>query len=252
MAKISIAFIETEVTHPNAGQTLIRDDELKGFGLRITKNSISFIVEHRVRGRVYRQTIGKYGVMQPDEARTTAKKILDGKFASKLDVELTSVKITLAEVLARFLAIRKLRPNTVRAYSQITKRCLGDWLDLPVTCITKEMVQARHIELTRATKQNSSGEVQANMAMRILRTLLNFAANNYETSDGQSIIHFNPVKRLSQNRSWHAEPRRRVILQDHKLGDYSEFRTIPSKTTVIAENPLASDSQVQPRRTHSA
>ena len=41
-------------------------------------------------------------------------------------------------------------------------------------------------------------------------------------------------------------------LRIHDVGDYSEFRTIPSRTTVIAENPLASDSQVQPRRTHSA
>ena len=232
MAKITTNFIETELTHPNVGQLLVRDDDLKGFGLRITKNCVSFIVEHRVGGRVRRLTIGKYGSMPPEEARKTAQKILAGEISGKPAGELTRVNITLAEVLRKFLAIKKLRPNTVRAYSQITKRCLGDWFDLPVTNISKEMVQTRHSELTHATKQKSSGEVQANMAMRILRTLLNFAANNYETADGQSIIASNPVRRLSQNRSWHTEPRRRVILPDHKLGDWYRAVMALKQTTV--------------------
>jgi integrase len=82
------------------------------------------------------------------------------------------------------------------------------------------MIQSRHRDLTKPTKQGSSGEAQANMTMRILRTLLNFAANNYENSHGEPIITINPVCRLSQNRSWHAEHRRRIILADNKLGDW--------------------------------
>ena len=80
--------------------------------------------------------------------------------------------------------------------------------------------------------QGSTGEVQANMAMRILRTLLNFAANNYETPDGKPIITLNPVRRLSQNRSWHLEPRRRVILLDSKLGDWYRAVMALKQTTV--------------------
>jgi integrase len=134
--------------------------------------------------------------------------------------------VTLNQILEEFLASRSLRPNTVASYSSITRRCLADWLDLPVTSITKEMVLFRHRELTRTTKQGTSGEVQANMSMRILRTLLNYAANNYETSDGQPVILVNPVKKLSQNRSWHREPRRRVVIPDHKLGDF--YRAVMS------------------------
>ena len=65
-----------------------------------------------------------------------------GKSVSKL-LTRSAVSVTLAEVLAKFLAIRKLRPNTVRNYSQITKRCLGDWLNISVTSITKEMIQSK-------------------------------------------------------------------------------------------------------------
>jgi integrase len=232
MAKISTSFIDNEVIHPNVGQLLIRDDELKGFGLRVTKNCIAFIVERRISGQVRRITIGKYGQMLPEEARQAAQKILSEKLSRESVDGKMILSTTLAEVLAKFLALRKLRPNTVRAYSQMTKRCLGDWLHVPVASISKEMVQARHSELTRSTKQGSSGEVQANMAMRILRTLLNFAANNYETSDGQPIITANPVRRLSQNRSWHLEPRRRIILPDHKLGDWYRAVMALKQTTV--------------------
>jgi hypothetical protein len=34
------------------------------------------------------------------------------------------------------------------------------------------------------------------MAMRILRTFLNFAASNFETADAQPIITMNPVKNI--------------------------------------------------------
>jgi integrase len=69
------------------------------------------------------------------------------------------------------------------------------------------------------------------MAMRILRSLLNFAANNYETANGQPIISINPVCRLSQNRSWHAEPRRRVVIADEQLGHwYRAVVTLRQKT----------------------
>ena len=185
MPRITAKFIESEVQCPSTGQLIIRDDELKGFGLRVTRTCMSFIAEHRINGRVRRVTLGKYGPMMPEEARREARKILFNAEPPSCMAQNGSVStITLSEVLEKFLAIRKLRPNTVRSYSQITRRCLGDWLNQPVASITKDMIQSRHHDLTKTTKQGSSGEVQANMAMRTLRTLLNFAANNYETIDG--------------------------------------------------------------------
>jgi integrase len=205
---------------------IIRDDELKGFGIRATKSCISFIAERRVGQQVRRFTIGKYGPMMVDEARREARKILSGAAVVNLVQHDEAACITLLQVLENFLAVRKLRPNTVKSYTQITKRCLGDWLDAPITSITRDMVQTRHRDLTKTTKQGTSGEVQANMSMRVLRTLLNFAANNYETPNGQPILAINPVCRLSQNRSWHREARRRIVIPDHKLGDF--YRAVMS------------------------
>lgn len=84
--------------------------------------------------------------------------------------------VTLQEVLDQYLAVRNLRPNTIHSYRYMVSRCLGDWLDLPVVSITREMVEQRHIELRKRTRQGSSGEAQANTVMHILGALLNFAA----------------------------------------------------------------------------
>jgi len=126
------------------------------------------------------------------------------------------IGVTLQEVLDQYLSVRNLRPNSVRAYRYMVPRCLGDWIDLPVVAITREMIEQRHIELRRPTRQGTSGEAQANTVMHMLGTLLNFAAANYEI-DGKPIILMNPIKRLSHNRRWYQERRRQTIVPDCKL-----------------------------------
>jgi integrase len=235
MPKITSKFIEGKITFPTTGQLIVRDDELKGFALRVTKSRITFVVECSANGKRRRITIGRYGVMTPEEARMEARKLLFGTIAvKKATSKATNIKLN--DVFQKFLAVRKLRPNTIRSYTQITKRCLGDWLDLPVTNLTRDMIQSRHQALTRTTKQGTTGEVQANMAMRILRTVLNFAASNYETDDAQPIITMNPVRTLSQNRSWHRERRRRVIIPDQKLGAW--YRAVMSLRQIYIRDYL--------------
>ena len=60
------------------GRTLyLRDDELTGFGALSTKaGACSYFVEYRLGGRgttQKRMTIGKHGVLTPDEARKLRK-----------------------------------------------------------------------------------------------------------------------------------------------------------------------------------
>jgi hypothetical protein len=230
MPKITAKYIEAQVAFPTSGQLIIRDDELKGFGLRVTKGMMSFVVERRDNGKLRRITLGRYGVITPDEARRKARKLLSGVVAIKATTA-KSADYTLKEILEKYLEVRTLRQNTIRNYTQVTKRCLGDWLDLPVTSVTRDMIQSRHRALTRTTRRGTSGEAQANLAMRILRTLLNFAANNFETADAQPIITMNPVRTLSQNRSWHRERRRRVIVSDNKLGEW--YRAVMSGKSML-------------------
>jgi len=97
------------------GRTLyLWDTDMTGFGMLATKTgSASYFVEYRLAGRGSknrRMTIGKHGVLTPDEARKLAKEEL-GKVARGADVvrekreareKLTG--LTLRELIERFLA----------------------------------------------------------------------------------------------------------------------------------------------------
>jgi hypothetical protein len=62
-----------ETPFPSAGQVFVRDAELPGFALRVTKGRKSFVLEKRIRGRMRRLTIGPYGPLTVDQARKLAE-----------------------------------------------------------------------------------------------------------------------------------------------------------------------------------
>ncbi|MCA1854247.1 MAG: tyrosine-type recombinase/integrase, partial [Beggiatoa sp.] len=56
----------------------------------------------------------------------------------------------------------------------------------------------------------------ANLSMRVLRALFNFAAANYEVG-GKALVLDNPVKRLSRTRAWFRIDRRETLIKPHQL-----------------------------------
>lgn len=219
MPKLTNTFVST-VPFPEKGQVFYRDSALPGFGLRVTPGSRTYIVEARANGVVRRITLGSHTKLTATAARRKALKLLAQMAAGKdPTVEKAKKKIagvTLQEVLEHYLSVRNLKPNTKRSYRYMVPRCLGDWMDLPVAAITREMVQQRHMDLRKPTRQGTSGEAQANTVIHVLGTLLHFAAANYEI-DGKPIIVANPVTKLSHNRQWYQERRRQTLIPDHKL-----------------------------------
>src|SRR5450759_597733 len=62
---------------PGTGQSFLWDDELRGFGVRITPSGArSYIVQGRVGGKSRRITLGAHGRLTCDEARRKAKAAL--------------------------------------------------------------------------------------------------------------------------------------------------------------------------------
>ncbi len=141
---------------------------------------MSYIVEGRANGVLRRISLGKESQLTPTEARKNAKKVLAAMAAGKdPTAEKAKKKLrgaSLQEVLEHYFLVRNLKPNTVRAYKSMLPRCLGDWMALPVVAITRDMVEQRHMSLRKPTKQGTTGEAEANTVMRMLGTLLNFAA----------------------------------------------------------------------------
>jgi integrase len=203
---------------PPAGQLILRDAELKGFGLRVTAGGAkSFIVEKRIKGRVRRYTVGRYPGITAEQARKLAQKLL-GEIISGRDPQAERKAeqlrgVTLAQAFADFRKARKnLKPRTVYDYERHLVACFPDWLSRPIPLLTKDMIAKRHRDIGE-----NNGKAYANGAMRVLRAVLNFARAEYEDPSGHPIILENPVARLTHTRAWYRINRRQTVIRSHQL-----------------------------------
>ncbi len=204
-------------------QAFYRDDQLKGFAVRVTASGIkSFVVEKLVSHKVRRMTLGRYGELTVEQARKEAQKLL-GKIATGIDpiAEKKSAKasvVTLGEVFQDYINARKnLKPKTLYDYKNVMRLAFTEWKNKPLLSITKDKVIKYH-----ETFGHKHGTAYANQAMRVLRALFNFAAGQYEDAAGRSLITENPVKRLSQARAWYRIERRQTFIKSHELAAWSK------------------------------
>ncbi len=198
------------------GQVFHWDDELPGFGMYIGKLAKTWCVQQRIGNKTKRVVLGKYPTMTAEQARNTAKKRI-GELAAGIDpVKLSresKVKaITLGEVFADFLKSRTLKPKTIRDYTGVMNNIYPDWQKLPVTDISRDAVERRHNKVG-----TERGHAYANLGARTLRSVLNYASAKYETGKGLSILPENPIKRISQTRSWYKVKPRTGHLKAHQL-----------------------------------
>lgn len=203
-----------KIPYPVTGQTLYRDSETTGFGLRVGLKSKSFFCERKVNGKAVRVTIGKYPTISLSDAKRAAQKELSsmtfGVDPREKKMNQKVSKITLQEVMDEFLNSRTLTVKTRKGYENIMKAVYGDWINRPIASINKDMIEKRHKEL-------SDKEAYANRAARTIRSVINFAIAKYELSDGTSILSVNPVTRLSETKQWNRSKRKQGHLKAHHL-----------------------------------
>ena len=213
--KLNKTFVD-RLPNPGKGQVFYWDADLLGFGMYVGTTSKTWFVEKRIANKTKRVSLGKYPTLTAEQARTEAMKQLN-KMANGIDPvkekrEKKIKSVTLGEVFVEFLNARQLKPKTIRDYNGVMNNIYPDWQKLPITDITRDAVECRHKKIG-----GERGEAYANLGARTLRSVLNYASAKYETGKGLSILPENPVKRISQTRSWYKVEQRTRHLKPHQL-----------------------------------
>lgn len=213
------------------------DKNPKDFCLLITaKDASSLMLEIKTENTSNQIANSSHGTLSIDDEGKSCVKFqnLNSIDEQQKVKPQTASEVTLGEVLLRYLEVRTLRPRTRHAYRSVSQQRLGDWLSLPVTRITKKMVEERHHYISNVGGDWKPSKVQANFAMMILKLLLNFAADQYETKEGLPLLRSNPVNTLSKNRLWHRMTPRQNIISDYRYPQW--FKAVMSlKNTKVRD-----------------
>jgi integrase len=177
---------------------------------------MTYFAERRVNGKTRRVTIGRHGVFTCEQARKEALRLL-GQMASGHDPNADKLAarahgVTLREAFDEFLKVRTHTEKTAYTYRRLMEVVFLDWQSKPLTAITKDMVTKRHADRTK-----DRGPAYADLAMRLLRSIWNFAAARFEDTEGNSLLPENPVNRLSRLKAWNRVRPRQTVIKRHQL-----------------------------------
>lgn len=201
---------------PKSGQQFVWDSQLAGFGVRLNPSGRTYVVQARVSGVSRRISLGRHGAITAEGARKKAHKelakMLEGKDPVAEKKREEAFKVTLRQLGDAYIeARRNLKQSSISDINKHVNRSFAAWRDRPIIEITRERVAVKFRELSEKSA------AQGNLAMRILRALLNFARASYRPGN-KPVIAENPVDILSQTKVWNrVTPRSRRIPLD-KIG----------------------------------
>ncbi|MCB1378979.1 MAG: integrase family protein [Alphaproteobacteria bacterium] len=209
---------------PAAGYEIHWDDRVPGYGLRVTATGVrAFVAQGRVRGKAIIVTIGRFGLYTEDQARRKAQAILqdmregiDPRDVKKQD---EAMSVTLREVATAYIN----RPGMLKARTKIEmerhiEKVFAKWKDRPIASLTPGECRKRFEDYAANGLHGKRGApVQATIAFTTLRTLWNWARDEYRKTDGASIMTGeNPVINLKKDMKKKAgKPRDRRVELEH-------------------------------------
>lgn len=214
MANITKTYIEKEAKPDANGKTVFHfDDQIKGFGVRVTAGSKTFILDRKLHGKTIRVSIGGFPDWSVQQARDRAKELAvemdKGNDIRQQAKQKADRGVTLRVVFERFLSERQLKPRSQADYQRYLNHYLADWMDRPASKIDATMIMTRYKKIAGS----SSGQAQASSVMRALRSVLNFAIASY----GKEIIAENPVISLTAKRAWLRDKAKTDHLRAHEV-----------------------------------
>ena len=224
--------------------------EIKGFGLRVNPSGkMTFIVQGRVEGTTTpaaRITVGAYGVFTAGQARDVAREHLrsmrmgtDPRDVKRKD---EAMGITLRQVADAFFARPgMLKDSTRDEMDRHMTTAFSAWLTRPIASITPAECRKRYEEIATKgmRKKPAPAPGSAASAFVILRTLINWAKDQYSTQDGTPIIDKNPVTVLRQELANHASKVRTRHIDRRDIGMFWHLLTTARQNPAFSADTLA-------------
>ena len=202
-----------DATEPGAADVYLWDQDLSGFGLKVTPAGRKvYLVQYRLggrKGRTRRVTIGRHGELTPTQARAGAKRLL-GEIAAGRDPASDRDKVkadkTLGNVLEQFMAehVRaKLKSRSALEYERAARLYILPRLGWrPIGEIERQDIARLHHEL-------ASKPCQANRTLALLSKFFNWAEKH-----GLRVDASNPCRHVEKYR----ENQRERFLSQAELG----------------------------------
>lgn len=226
MPKLTKNYIDKVRQQPLADKdTFHWDDQLKGFGIRITRTGkLTYVVQGRIKGRGNKSpriSIGPHGVFTVDQARDEAREHLRsmrmGIDPREVAKEQAAVQTTLSEVCFAYQRDRPLKESSKKEIERHVTTTFEAWQNKPVVSITREAVTQRFNEIkTNGLRGDGPAPAQANQGFSVLRALINYAIREYRKPDGSPVITDNPVDVLYKK--WAPLRPRTSRIPDKKVG----------------------------------
>ena len=272
MSKLTQSFVKSIAVSPGESQTFYMDDELTGFGLRVSPTKKVFYLQMRVGRKVLKRKLGEYGPMTVDQARKNAlqmkAQLLDGRdpyeerrrgasdaTLDELFDEYTNevehranTKKSIESAKRHFGELEgmafKTKPNGRSAEKiELAKVKLPNWLKRPYWEITQDDVLERFDVVSRMIpKRKLSKSPQpitrtSNQHFKYLQAAYNYAISKYQLSRAGFM---NPVAILKTTRRWSRINRRSGFLDTNKPYFVTWWRACESLEPVIGDYILFS------------
>lgn len=207
------------------------DTRVLGLQVQVTDKGVkTYYVYKRVHGRPKRIKLGRFPDMSPalarDQGQICLAQIAKGDDPMALKRKKRAKSVTLAAAFEDFKEARSnLKTKTLYDYQRVMEVAFPDWQKKELILISKDMVARRHQKLGR-----ERGQAYANLALRVFRTVYNFARSRYEDEAGYSLLPENPVQRLTDTRAWYKQRCRDTVITRAELPAW--FRAV---NTIRAE-----------------
>ena len=212
MTNLTKTYIDRLPRPPAGKQALYWDDQQRGLGIRVTAGSKVFIFQARLHDKTIRTTIGDFPTWNVQKAQEQARALMvmvdKGKDPRQVAKKQAEENVTLSQVFEQFKKERPLKERTKADYAYYMQRYFEDWSTKPVNRIDATMVTKRYQDLVARV-----GAAQGSVAMRMLRSVLNFAKAVY----GASVLPENPVASLTAKRAWLRNNVRTDHLRTHEI-----------------------------------